>query len=97
MHLFYNIGILLYNLGIRVSSPFNSKAKLWIKGRKNIFQKLQLATQGHPNIAWFHCASLGEFEQGRPIIKGYKKNIQHIKYYLLSFRHLDMKSEKMTI
>ena len=64
MHLFYNISILFYKLGIRIASLFNSKAKLWIKGRKNIFQKLQLATQGHANIVWFHCASLGEFEQG---------------------------------
>ena len=85
MHLFYNISILLYNLGIRVASLFNSKAKLWIKGRKNIFQKLQLATQGHTNIAWFHCASLGEFEQGRPIIKGYKKKYPTHKILLTFF------------
>ena len=85
MHLLYNISILLYNLGIRIASLFNSKAKLWIKGRKNIFQKLQLATQGHANIAWFHCASLGEFEQGRPIIKGYKKKYPTHKILLTFF------------
>ena len=85
MYLFYNISILLYNLGIRIASLFNSKAKLWIKGRKNIFQKLQLATQGHANIVWFHCASLGEFEQGRPIIKGYKKKYPTHKILLTFF------------
>jgi len=85
MHLFYNISILLYNLGIRIASLFNSKAKLWIKGRKNIFQKLQLVTQGHANIIWFHCASLGEFEQGRPIIKGYKKKYPTHKILLTFF------------
>jgi len=85
MCLFYNISILLYNLGIRIASLFNSKAKLWIKGRKNIFQKLQLATQGHANIVWFHCASLGEFEQGRPIIKGYKKKYPTHKILLTFF------------
>jgi len=85
MHLFYNISILLYNLGIRIASLFNSKAKLWIKGRKNIFQKLQLATQGHANIVWFHCASLGEFEQGQSIIKGYKKKYPTHKILLTFF------------
>ena len=85
MHLLYNISILLYNLGIRVASLFNSKAKLWIKGRKSVFQKLQLATQGHTNIAWFHCASLGEFEQGLPIIKGYKKKYPTHKILLTFF------------
>ena len=46
---------------------------MWVKGRKNIFDKLVEATKGEQNIVWFHCASLGEFEQGKPIIASYKQ------------------------
>jgi len=72
MQFLYNISILFYILGIRIASLLNSKAKLWIKGRNNIFQTLKTATENHNNIVWFHCASLGEFEQGKPIIEAYK-------------------------
>ena len=58
---------------------------MWVNGRKNIFQKIEEATKNQKNIVWFHCASLGEFEQGKPIIEGYKQNILHIKYLLTFF------------
>ena len=41
-------------------------------GRRNIFQKLEKATAGHQSIIWIHCASLGEFEQGRPVLEKLK-------------------------
>ena len=72
MQFLYNISILFYVLGIRIASLLNSKAKLWIKGRNNIFQTLKTATENQNKILWFHCASLGEFEQGKPIIEAYK-------------------------
>ncbi|MBK8704978.1 MAG: hypothetical protein IPN33_16340 [Saprospiraceae bacterium] len=69
----YSLAIILYRLAIGLVSPFNTKAKLWIQGRKNWQQRLQLAVKplheaGKP-IVWVHCASLGEFEQGRPLIE----------------------------
>jgi len=72
MSILYTISIHLYVIVIRVTALFNSKAKLWIKGRNAIFKKLAEATKEDQNIVWFHCASLGEFEQGKTIIKGYK-------------------------
>jgi len=72
MSILYTISIQLYVITIRIAALFNAKAKLWIEGRKFIFQKLAEATKGHQDIVWFHCASLGEFEQGKPIIEGYK-------------------------
>ena len=47
--------------------------KLFIQGRKETFSKLSKLS-GHDNIIWFHAASLGEFEQGRPVIEAVKKN-----------------------
>jgi 3-deoxy-D-manno-octulosonic-acid transferase len=72
----YNIFIFLYTLGIRIASLFNLKAKLWVKGRKDILKKIEngLATKKPgQKVAWFHCASLGEFEQGRPVIEAFRK------------------------
>jgi 3-deoxy-D-manno-octulosonic-acid transferase len=66
---FYNIFLFLFRLGTHLASPFNAKAKKWVKGRKNIFEKLQAAIPADEKIIWVHCASLGEFEQGRPVIE----------------------------
>lgn len=73
MYLFYNTIIKLYGLIIRITVPFNSKAKLFITGRKNIFERIKLALGQNKNIVWFHCSSLGEFEQARPLIENYKR------------------------
>jgi len=81
MKILYTISIQLYVISIRIASLFNAKAKLWIKGRKAIFQKLAEATKEDQDIVWFHCASLGEFEQGKPIIEGYK--IKHPTHKIL--------------
>ena len=55
-----------------MASLFNAKAKKWVKGRKRIFEKLQQAIPPGEKIIWMHCASLGEFEQGRPVIEKLK-------------------------
>jgi len=62
MSLFYNISIHLYFFAIRVASLFNPKAKEWLEGRKLKNWK-NLDTKGR-RVVWFHCASLGEFDQG---------------------------------
>jgi len=69
----YNISIAFYVLIIRVVSPFNKKASLWLKGRKDVFQKLEnhFEYSAYPTV-WFHVASLGEFEQARPVIEQLK-------------------------
>lgn len=83
---FYNIFLLLYRAGIRLASPWNNKAKLWLEGRKDIFEKLksQPGTQ-HSPVIWFHCSSLGEFEQGRPLIEKLKSRFPNFKYLLTFF------------
>ncbi|MFN8288557.1 MAG: glycosyltransferase N-terminal domain-containing protein [Chitinophagales bacterium] len=69
----YNIGIQLYGLGIYIASLFNKKAALWIEGRKDWKTKLQPKSATTQKTAWFHCASLGEFEQARPLIEKLKQ------------------------
>lgn len=66
--LLYFIFLKLYPLGVRIASIWNDKARLWIKGRKNFPTKV-----AKENTIWMHCASLGEFEQGRPLIENIRK------------------------
>lgn len=73
MRLLYTISILAYRLAISIAYLFNSKARKWIDGRKGIFENLQKSIHGSSPLAWFHCASLGEFEQGRPVIEAFRK------------------------
>ena len=84
MVIFYNIGIRCYYLGILLASLFNAKAKLWLSGRKVLFSRLQAAIDPADKVIWFHCSSLGEFEQGRPVIEKVKE-INPEKKILLTF------------
>lgn len=73
--LLYNIVVLLYGLVIKVASVNNQKAKLWVNGRKDWRTKLSEKMKpfaGKKRI-WVHCASLGEFEQGRPLIEAMRE------------------------
>ena len=73
MAFFYNIGIIAYSTAIRLAAPFNEKAALWLKGRKNIRKQIAAIPRGSKRLIWFHAASLGEFEQGRPVMEALKK------------------------
>lgn len=66
----YWLAIRFYALGIRVASLFNNKARLFIRGRKGLLNTIRyaLVDEKRPRI-WMHCASLGEFEQGRPVLE----------------------------
>lgn len=65
---------------------FNGKARLWINGRTDIFSQLQAwRKENRGEVIWIHCASLGEFEQGRPIIERLRKEFPHLKIVLTFF------------
>lgn len=86
MQIIYNIAIYLYLFGIRIFSLFNPKAKLWISGRRNLFENLKSQIPSHHSqIIWFHCASLGEFEQARPLIEKIKEQQPSFKILLTFF------------
>lgn len=79
MHLFfYNIFLLVFKAGIRVAALWNGKARLWLSGRKATVSGFGFGVSGSLNpthetrntkLVWMHCASLGEFEQGRPLLE----------------------------
>ncbi len=87
MSLLYTLFIYGYHGLVWVASGFNTKAKQWIEGRTNVFENLQAFKNQYPDapIAWFHCASLGEFEQGRPLIERYSIRYPDHKILLTFF------------
>jgi len=86
--LLYDIVIHGYQDSIRIASLFNSKARQWVRGRKNWARTLKTAfesRQPDTKVIWFHCASLGEFEQGRPVIEGFRERNPGWKILLTFF------------
>jgi 3-deoxy-D-manno-octulosonic-acid transferase len=82
--LIYSFIIRLYILGIRITSLWNPKAKQWVNGRKDLFEQLKQKISAGDKLVWFHCASAGEFEQGKPVIEQIKKQYPSHKV-LVSF------------
>lgn len=85
MAIFYNIGIYAYTFAIRLAAPFHEKAALWVKGRKGIRGKILSLPRGKERLIWFHAASLGEFEQGRPVMEALKQANPDLKILLTFF------------
>lgn len=87
MQVFYSFLIYMYGALLHFTSLFSKKAALWVNGRRNFFSildnaLLQINKQTQlTRTAWFHCASLGEFEQGRPIIEAF--TLKHPEYKII--------------
>lgn len=84
MWLLYQFFIFLLASAFKIASFFNSKAKSFIHGRKNIFEELSQQLDSSKKTIWIHCASLGEFEQARPLIEKLKKEERNA-FLLLTF------------
>jgi 3-deoxy-D-manno-octulosonic-acid transferase len=78
--IFYNLFLFLYSTSIRIISPWNNKARLWIRGRRNFPEAIF-----KEKTIWMHCASLGEFEQGRPLLEEIKIKYPSYKIVLSFF------------
>ena len=85
MRLIYSIFVSLYTAAITVASLFNERARTWVKGRKGWRSLLAGRFAEGDRIAWFHCASLGEFEQGRPVMEMLKRRDPTIKLVITFF------------
>ena len=85
MNIIYNIGIYLYSLAVKLVSRKNHKAKLMVEGHKTLFADLQSKVVKEGGYIWIHSSSLGEFEQGRPVIEKIKKNNPEAKILLTFF------------
>ena len=82
----YALCLHLYGLVLRLLSPVHPKAKQWIDGRQNLFEVLSTFKQQEPrSIIWMHCASLGEYEQGRPVLEACKKQFPECALVLSFF------------
>ena len=81
----YDLAIELYGLAVRMVSPFNPKAEAWTKGRRDIFARMREAISPDDRVVWFHAASLGEFEQGRPLMEAFRKRYPEHKILLTFF------------
>ncbi len=73
MLILYRVIIFLYCQFIRIAALFNSKARKWVEGRRDIFDKIANTVNSNEYHTWFHFASLGEFEQGRPVLEQYQE------------------------
>ncbi len=86
MLFFYHIFLHLYGSGIRFASIWNAKARLWVDGRKHIFERLKAAVEkGQGPIIWIHSSSLGEFEQGKPVLESLKTTYPQHRILLTFF------------
>lgn len=85
MYFLYNILVLIAGFLLKIVALFNKKIKLFVAGRKTTFQKLKHFIFENDDVIWFHCASLGEFEQGRPIIERLKEEYPTYKLVLTFF------------
>ena len=77
----YSIAIYLYALAVVLVSPFHKKARLMVKGQWQTFRILHKKIRRDEMYVWFHAASLGEFEQGRPLMERLRR--EHPEYKIL--------------
>ena len=81
----YNIAIWFYALAVRVVAFFNQKVRLMWQGEKEAYAKIKSGLTGGDRVLWVHAASLGEFEQGRPLIEKLKRENPEYKILLTFF------------
>ena len=81
----YNLAIYLYLLGVAIYSLFNEKVRKMWRGERDAFRILREQVDPNARYVWFHAASLGEFEQGRPLMEQMKREHPDIKILLTFF------------
>lgn len=85
MNILYSIFLFFYRVGIALAVPFNHKAKLWQQGRKGEFSRLSATFNQTTHPIWVHCASLGEYEQAKPVIQKLKSEHPECKVLVTFF------------
>ena len=81
----YNLIIYLYLLGVAVYSRFNEKVRKMWRGERDAFRVLREKVDPSAQYVWFHAASLGEFEQGRPLMEQLRRDHPEYKILLTFF------------
>ncbi|WP_106829535.1 3-deoxy-D-manno-octulosonic acid transferase [Parabacteroides pacaensis] len=81
----YNFAIRLYSFAVKIATPFHRKAKLMLQGQRNTTAILKAKIDRNARYVWFHASSLGEFEQGRPMMEKIKREYPDYKILLTFF------------
>ena len=81
----YNFVIYIYLFAVKLVSLFNPKVKLMVKGHSEVFDILKSKIEKDKKYIWFHAASLGEFEQGRPLMERIRRQYPEYKILLTFF------------
>lgn len=81
--LLYNLGIALYDLAAYILFPFSTKPRRMVKGHWVVYDQLRQQRENGAKYIWFHAASLGEFEQGRPMIEKIRQRYPDYKIAFL--------------
>jgi 3-deoxy-D-manno-octulosonic-acid transferase len=104
----YHVFLWFYKIGIRLVAPWNVKARAWLDGRKGLFERMgvELGSGGAKSdgarresgaggpVVWMHCSSLGEFEQGRPVIEALRRATPAMRVVLTFFSPSGYKAKK---
>ena len=85
MHFLYNFATYFATLLLPIVAWFSPKLKLFVNGRKDVFSTLQNQISATDPCVWFHAASLGEFEQGLPVMESIKSRFPEYKIILTFF------------
>ena len=85
MKFLYSLAIEAYSIILKIIAPINLRAREWVYGRDNLLRTIEEKVAPGEKRIWFHCASLGEFEQGRPLIETYRKVNPDVKIVLTFF------------
>ncbi|MCO5275174.1 MAG: hypothetical protein M9900_09670 [Flavobacteriales bacterium] len=85
MPLLYDLGIGAYHAAIRLAAAWNPKAKAWVQGRNECWDRLEQVAPQLQGCLWMHCASVGEFEQGRPVLEAIKAQRPELPVLLTFF------------
>ena len=75
----YNLAMYILELGVKLAALFSDKPAKMVKGYREVFDLLQRKIDRNAQYIWFHAASLGEFEQGRPLIERIRKEYPQYK------------------
>ncbi|SFW49016.1 3-deoxy-D-manno-octulosonic acid transferase [Cellulophaga fucicola] len=85
MHLLYNIVVHIAAILVKIIANFSPKIKLFVQGRKDIYTRLNKSISKNNNVIWIHTASLGEYEQGLPVIEKVKAEYPDYKIVVSFF------------
>ena len=79
----YNLAIVIYDFFVHLAAPFSRKPRKMMKGHWVVYELLRQQVEKGEQYIWFHAASLGEFEQGRPLIEMIREKYPNYKILLL--------------